>query len=221
MLLAVAGVVTLGLVAAVVLWGLRGGDDAAPAASPSPSAVATPLAEVDTSTISLVRGSFCADVDPAAVLGAVGADSDDQARARTWANGQRARLEPGLSDVSHEYGCSWRTASSQTARAWVFAPPVTLDEARDLVAAAPRREGCSLLADAPSFGTPSVAVQCRGVGELTRTFTGLFGDAWLTCQVGAPVPTGGADGPEAAEAAQTLATRASTWCPAVLAAAGS
>jgi hypothetical protein len=96
------------------------------------------------------------------------------------------------------------------ARAWVFAPPVTPDEARALAAAAARERGCRALPDAPAFGSPTAAIACTGGGDQRVSFRGLFGDAWLACSLSAPTSERDQD---------ALADRAGRWCVAVARAA--
>ena len=78
---------------------------------------------------------------------------------------------------------SSRAADGTTARAWVFAPPVTQKRARALAGGASRGAGCRVAEDAPSFGAPSVAVTCETPQRTTTSFHGLFGDAWLSCSL--------------------------------------
>lgn len=137
----------------------------------------TPLADFATDEVVVARDSFCARVAPAAVEDVLGgaADSADE-----WANGERASVAPDVTDVVHEYGCRWRAADGTTVSGWVFAPPVTPERAAGLRRAATQADGCRAVADAPAYGSRSVAVRC---GD-TTSFHGLFGDAWLSCSAG-------------------------------------
>ncbi|MBI2243920.1 MAG: hypothetical protein HYU55_08245 [Nocardioides sp.] len=168
---------------------------------------AAPLAELATDTMTVAREDFCARVAPAAVEEALRAAPADE---HAWANGERAALAPGLTDVAHEYGCRW-SADGTTVRAWVFAPPVTAGQAEDLRRAATRPEGCDPVAGAPRFGSRGVAVRCSGGAGGVTAFHGLFGDAWLSCSV----ETSGAEPAPPGEALD----RASGWCATVLQAA--
>ena len=115
-----------------------------------------------------------------------------------------------MQDVAHEFGCTWRRTDGSTARAWVFTPPVTAGRARALARTTASTPGCSEVADAPAFGRPSAAVVCRADGTLEASYRGLFGDAWLSCALAAPVsPADRAD----------LVDRAGRWCVAVATAA--
>ncbi len=162
--------------------GCSGGGDGSPAAAPS-TVPPTPLASFDTTVLTVARADFCARVAPAAVEDALGGAA---ASSRSWANGDRAKLADGVTDVAHEFGCRWRAADGTTATAWVFAPPVTREQAGRLARAA-TGDGCRPVPDAPRFGAPSVAVRCP---DGTTAYHGLFGDAWLSCAVSA---RGGAD----------------------------
>lgn len=177
-------VVVVALVAGAVLAVAHltaGGDDAPVARRPAPSATQTALADLDTASLVVARTDFCARVAPAAAETALGSAPD---ATDTWHNGDRAAVAPGVRDVVHEFGCSWRVAGA-SATAWVFAPPVSGSEAARLARAAAGAKGCQPLPGAPAFGTHSVAVRCGGTSP-TTTFHGLFGDAWLSCAVSGP-----------------------------------
>jgi hypothetical protein len=92
----------------------------------------------------------------------------------------------------------------------VFAPPITVVQARNLAAAARTAPGCGVLPGAPAFGRPSTGAVCRADGTLEASYRGLFGDAWLACSLA--VPAAGADPKE-------LADRAGRWCVTVAEAA--
>jgi hypothetical protein len=167
-----------------------------PAARPP----ATPLASIDTTTVGVRRAAFC-DAVPAAEVHAAVPHSSPTAAA--WSNGD---LLSGTRDVAHEFGCSWTAASGPVVSAWVFAPPVTVQRGQDLVASARAQRGCSPLPGAAAFGSPSVALTCTAGGTTTVSYRGLFGDAWLVCQVSGSPATG----------AGGVADR---WCASVLRAA--
>jgi hypothetical protein len=179
-----------------------------PSPSPQPAPrhrpaqpLATRLASVDTTTAVVRRGAFC-DAVPA---GDVRAAVDDAApRLTAWSNGD---LLPGSKDVAHEFGCSWAAASGAVAAGWVFAPPVPVQRAQELVASARSQRGCTPLAGAAAFGAPSLALKCVSGGRTTVSYRGLFGDAWLVCQF---TGSGTADPADVAD----------RWCASVLAAAG-
>jgi hypothetical protein len=170
---------------ALALAGATGAcDDGAPAPAPSaaPSPSSTPLADFTTTGLAVTRGDFCSRVAPAAVEQALGGKP---ARSSGYGNGDRVALA-----------------------AWVFAPPVTPRWAAELRAAAEKADGCRPVAGAPRFGARSVAVRCREDGRVTTTFHGLFGDAWLSCSLGA-----------GSGAASELLDRTGRWCVTVAQAA--
>lgn len=160
----------------------------------------TDLADFDTAAAVVQRAPFCELVPEEAVTAALGA----KAERTTYANGEESDLLPG-GDVAHEYGCAFSTGTTTAgdARAWVFAPPVTVARAEDLAATEPVK-GCRVEATAPAYGTPSVAQVCAAGSLRTASFRGLFGDAWLSCSLTLPE----AD-------AEDLLTRAGRWCVAV------
>lgn len=164
----------------------------------------TPLEEVDTTTITVVRAGFCAGVDPREVNAALGAEPDDE---RGYGNGDEVTLDDGVTDVSHEFGCVWSLADGTEARAWVFAPPVDRDRARRLAREASKAEGCRAV-DGPAYGDPTVALLCTDGSLSAASYRGLFGDAWLTCELVAP--DDGAEG---------VVERTGAWCVAVARAA--
>ncbi|MCW2794489.1 MAG: hypothetical protein JWO76_3587 [Nocardioides sp.] len=194
-------VLTLGLGG---LAGCQGDPPHEPATVPSASS--TPLASVDTNALTVPRADFCGLVAPAQAREALGAEV---ASSTSYANGDPARLAPGVRDVAHEFGCTWTAADGAVARAWVFAPPVTRARANAL-----RRDelrpGCTR-AKGPAYGAPSVATRCSGHGrEGTELgYFGLFGDAWLSCTLTLPPGADWRGQPE----------RADRWCAAVLLAA--
>ena len=196
------------VVAVVCLVGIsscEGDDGHAPATVPSETS--TPLTELSTDTLVVRRESFCSAVDADRVEEALGGPPDASS---AYDNGEPARLTTEVRDVVHEFGCAWRRADGVEARAWVFAPPVTLDRARAVARDADAARGCSAVPEAPAFGRPSAAVVCRVDAALEASYRGLFGDAWLSCSL--TVPGAGADQAE-------LMDRSGRWCAAVAIAA--
>jgi hypothetical protein len=181
------------------LLGACTGDDE-PAAEADPSAPSTPLASYAADTVVLDRGPFCEDIPAAAVEEALGGTATDST---TYGNGERARLTDDVRDVSHEFGCTFRAEDGTTARAWLFAPPVTPARARDLVKDARSGQGCRPEPQDPGFGQKSVAVVCEADGETTASYRGLFGDAWLSCSLA--VATGSVQD-------SALLDRTGRWC---------
>ena len=166
---------------------------------------ATPLAAFDTSGLTVPRADFCDRVPPADAQRALGAEV---ARSTSYGNGEPAALGRGVRDISHEFGCTWTAADGTHARAWVFAPPITLARARQLTSAA-TGSGCRAVPGAPPFGSPTTAVRCRDAGRQRVVFSGLFGDAWLSCEleIGRGAPAAG------------LVGRTGQWCVGVARAA--
>ncbi|MET0525567.1 MAG: hypothetical protein ABWZ91_12250 [Nocardioides sp.] len=190
---------TAALAAVTFLLGACTGEGE-PAAEADPSAPSTPLASYAADTVVLDRGPFCEDIPAAAVEEALGGAATDTT---AYGNGERARLTDDVRDVSHEFGCTFRSEDGTTARAWLFAPPVTPARARDLVRQARTAAGCQPQPNDPGFGQRSVAVVCDADGETTASYHGLFGDAWLSCSLA--VPTGSVDEP-------ALLDRTGRWC---------
>ncbi len=202
------------IVLAVVVTALatRGGGDAtsgapreattSPEASPEPTS--TPLADLDTTVLTVQRAAFCDLVDPAAVESALGGEPAD---VRSYGNGESVLIASGIKDISHEFGCRWKRGRA-VLRGWVFAPPVTPADARLLRTEARRADDCVVRRAAPAFGAPTLARTCSaGKGSTEASFRGLFGDAWLACSLtrtGAPA---------------AVLDRAGEWCAAVARAA--
>lgn len=205
-------VLAVTLTVAPVTVGVLVSDTEEPAAAPPPY-TGTPLADVDTTTIAVARAPFCDRIVGDAVTAALpsptgsdtGSDTGSAPAADSWTNGDELRVD-GRRDVVHEYGCRFAAAPAR-AEAWVFAPPVTRERARQLARRAVAGS-CRRVTDAASYGAPSVAAFCPGK-QPSITFQGLFGDAWLTCRLTA------ADGPTE----QDLLDRAGRWCVAVARAA--
>ncbi|WP_344006812.1 hypothetical protein [Nocardioides lentus] len=189
-----------------------------PQTSPTPSASPTPtsLAEVDVGALPVVRTAFCDAVEADAVEAALGGPVAETAH---YADGERARLTGDVRDVAHENGCTFLGADGVRARTWLFVPPVTPAEARELVAAAERTEGCAPRPDAPAYGEPSTALLCgaegggaegggtEGGGPVEATYRGLIGDAWLSCSLREPREVY-----EAGGGREGLLARTDAWC---------
>ena len=203
--LAVAAIALTGL---VVLAGVLvlGGDPSPSADEPDALAISPTitLADLDPASLAVRRDAFCAEVPPESVVAALGAEPEGE---RAHAPGDRVELAKGLRDVAHEHGCSW-TAGDAAARAWVFAPPVSPDQARAVARSARETDGCTPLPDTPSYGVASVGLACRTDRGLEVSWRGLFGDAWLTCTLR------DRDLPR-----EELVDRADTWCATVASAA--
>jgi hypothetical protein len=204
-LVAVALAATVAGVSGTALEGCTAGSDSGPsppttAAATEATEAGTPLADLDTTTLAVRRAPFCDQVDPAAVSRALGREPG---HASAYRSGQRTRISPGLTDVIHEYGCTW-TAGTAQARAWVFAPPITRKRAAGLARDARTSATCGRELDGVVFGRPFAACVARGEHGTEVRFQGLFGDAWLTCALSLP---GGEQ--------HDLVDRAGRWCAAV------
>lgn len=170
-----------------------------PATGPTPTDDAAALAG-----LVVRRAGFCPAVSDATAADALG---DEVASTDSYDSGQRARLTGDVRDVAHEFGCTWRSRKA-TARAWVFAPPVSRDRGRALVRTAEQADGCTRV-PSPAYGAPGVALRCERGTRTEASYRGLFGDAWLTCTL---LTTADNDAAE-------LTARAGSWCAAVALAA--
>jgi hypothetical protein len=199
--LLVAGVVTAVVVGGGVL--ARGGDsdEQTPAKQ---SFTTTPLSKYDATGVVVTRGKFCDAIDGRQVAAALGGAPADSS---SWENGDTIDVGNGVEDVAHEFGCGYTAADGTIARAWVFAPPVDPEQAQRLVKSAAKGPGCEVGAG-PSFGTPRLALRCTKDGVARASYRGLFGDAWLVCEVVRP-----------AAADWDVVDRAGRWCVGVLQAA--
>lgn len=170
--------------------------DGPKAAAPSP----TPISDLDTAGMKVPRIEFCPLVPAKAVTAALGG----KVTARTtYGNGEEQEL-PGVGrDVVHELGCSWTGADGTTARAWVFASPVTPGFARTVVAAQRAASGCRI-EPGSGFGEPASTQVCQLTDGRRRVRdSGLFGQTWLTCELTAAVAAG---------EQPTLGARTDQWC---------
>lgn len=193
----------LGTVCALVALTGCSGRSAPDPPDEAPTAASTPLADYDTTGLTLARGGFCERVSESAITAALGAGADGTG---SWEPGRRL---PGSRDISNEFGCSW-TAGSVTVRAWVFAPPITRVRAADFAdELVPRR--CEVLEGAPLLGEPGVAQRCdRAAGATLTGYYGLIADAWVGCEI----DRGRSSGASAAEPEESV--RVGEWCVAVL-----
>lgn len=178
--------------------GCSGADSPAAAPSPRTATVAT-----DLTALVVPRAPFCDSV-PDVLLRSVVPSTPDPT---VWGNGDPVGGVEGA-DVAHEYGCTW-AGGTTTLSAWVQAPPVTAEQAAALAAGAVSRT-CAVGTGAEAFGLSPVAVTCTGDDPAVGTvrWSGLFQDAWLTCEVTAPT-------------AQDPAALAAAACPALVTAAAS
>ena len=202
--LLVAGVVTAVVVGGGVLALGSADDDEAPPANESFET--TPLTEYDATGVSVARAAFCDDLDERQVAAALGGEPADSS---SWENGDPVDVGNGTEDVAHEFGCRYNGADGTIVQAWVFAPPVDAAGGQRLVKAAGKAAGCEAGAG-PAFGAPTLALTCTKDGIVRASYRGLFGDAWLVCEVARP-----------AVATWDVVDRAGRWCVGVLEASDS
>ena len=192
------GPVRAALLAAVLLasgtacTGEAGGSGAAD----GPVAEPTPITEFDADAAALTRGDFCDRIPEEAVTAAVG----EVATTDHYGNGEREPITDAVTDVAHEFNCTFVGESGAVARAWVFVPRVTRAQARSLVADVKKAKGCRVV-DGKSFGTPGTGSVCTTPEGTEAAYRGLFTDAWFSCSVTAK----DLDEP-------TLLDQAGLWC---------
>jgi hypothetical protein len=201
-LLALVAVVAAAVtVVALVAWPDSAGTSSPSSAgspSPSPSRGDAPI---DVSDLPIGRDLACATLDDDAVATALGGVVTAR---ESYTDGDRVEVAPGVTDVAHETSCSFATGEAE-ARVWVFTAPVSTATARDLVRDRRRERGCTFPDLPTGFGTPGVISVCTGSDpdrSVSATFSGLFGDAWVSCrlsQQGAPIP-------------DAVLERADRWC---------
>jgi hypothetical protein len=213
--LLVAGALTAAVVGGgVAVAGGANHDDRPPPPREKPFST-TALADVDTTTARVARAPFCSAIDDRQVDAALGAAPDPV----QWVNGDRLDLGgtgAGSTDVVHEFGCSYAAPDGGTARAWVFAPPVAAAQAQQLVRSAAKAPGCQV-GSGPAFGSPTLALTCTEDGTTRVSYRGLFGDAWLVCEV--ELPAGSAAAVDPVDPVDPVDT-AGRWCVGVLQAVG-
>lgn len=144
-----------------------------------PTVVKTPIGKLDTASTIIPRKAFCEKVPMKAVEAALTAPVDN---AKEWTNGSQGTT----GDVAQEFGCEWKSADGFAARAWVYARPVTKQYAGEVIAKTSTKALCRSPRP-PKFGVPSQVQVCQlGGGVLRVRHAGLFGDAFLTCELSEP-----------------------------------
>lgn len=164
---------------------------------PATATTATPLSELDLTGVVAERAPFCDALDPESVATVLGGQPE---LTDSYSSGEVAQLGPGLRDVANEHSCLFERGS-RSARAWLFAQPVTPAQARTMVEGRGSDRACEAAGEL-SFGDPGLVQSCEPEGRRRVTAVGLFGDGWLTCQTTAP---GSADATELLEQTQR-------WC---------
>lgn len=187
-----------------VLAFLPSEERAAPEEPATTSRSPSPTASADLSGLPIARSLSCESLDDAEVATALGG----QVGVRdSYGNGDRVELAPGVTDISHEYSCTFRSGDAEAA-VWVFAAPVGTPDARRLVTEARRERGCEAVEGATQFGDPGLTTVCAarrgptGDQEVAVSRRGLFGDAWLSCRLSV------ADG----SSPESVLTRGERWC---------
>ena len=180
---------------ALLLAGCAQEERAAPEPAP------TPIGDLNTATMQLPRIEFCSLVEDSAIADALGGNEVSEA---AYGNGDEVELAGVGRQVVHELGCSWTGEDGASARAWVFARPVSTEFAQTVVATGHTTKGCRTVSG-PEFGTPSSTQVCDLPTVRSRVrHAGLFGQTWLTCEL------------EATDRqADALRSRADQWCVAV------
>lgn len=161
----------------------------------------TPIGQLKAGDMVIPRIEFCDLIPEKAIEETLDGDVD---KVEEWGNGDEAAPtnRDGQKDVAHEFGCSWRSADGVTARAWVFARPVNREFARQVAGQTSKKSGCRIPKNRPDFGSPTQLQVCDLGGGITRArHSGLFGDAWLSCEVEAPETEPG-----------LVRKRAGAWC---------
>jgi hypothetical protein len=206
LLLALVAVLALGVTAVALVVGPSAqapdSPEAAgsPSPSPSPSAPSAPgtRSPLDLSKLPVARTLTCGAVDDAALATALGGAPTEE---RSYVSGERVRIAPGVTDTAHEDLCGFESANAE-ARVWVFAASVGTPQARRVVRDVRDTPRCTFPADATGFGTPTLTSVCTRDDAVVTTLRGLFGDAWLSCELAVSGPAG----------ADAVRTRADRWC---------
>jgi hypothetical protein len=207
-------VLALVLTAVAVYVGLRAaGPDQTTAPTSRPTATATPLTSVDLSGLPVERRSLCGRIDQGDVERAL---RGPVVETDHYGSGDRASLTTRVRDVSHEFDCTYRADTGAEARVWVFAEPVSRGVARGIARDVRRAPGCRPVTGGPAYGAPTVSTSCRVGTPPGRAVAlrGLFGDAWLSCEVSTPSAASAGDPRRETE------RRAQRWCVSVATSVG-
>ncbi len=203
LLLALVAVTGAAVTTAALLFGPSAGEPPAENSGPSPSP-GTSKRPLDLSNLPVARSLACESLHDRELVDALGDEVVDRV---DYTSGDTIEIAPGVTDVAHEDGCIYSAVGAE-ARVWVFAAPVGTPEARRLVREARGVRGCTFPGDGTGFGTPGLTSVCRVrplEGEpaaVAATLRGLFGDAWLSCQISGP----------SSEDPDAVRQRADQWC---------
>jgi hypothetical protein len=195
------------MLSALLVTGCTGDDPA------EPTPTTTPLAAVDLTGVAVPRSTLCEAIDEESVVAVLGGEPE---RADTWSPGDPVQLPSGSTDVAHEHGCSF-ARGAVVARAWVFAQPVAAAPARAWLRELRSGPGCEPTGPL-EFGSPGAAVSCVAGRSTTVRMAGLFGDAYLSCEVARR--TGRAARDASPERTAGTAEQAQRWCANVALASG-
>lgn len=198
LLLALVAVAAIGVTTLALVFAPAAETPRTPAATPSPSQATSTRAPLDLSNLPVARTLVCDAVDDSALVTALDGPPAD---ATSYVSGDRVEIAPGVTDTAHEDLCGFETADAE-AKVWVFAAPVSTPQARRIVRDVRTAPRCSYPADATGFGTPGLTSVCTRGDIVTTTLRGLFGDAWLSCELAVSGPAG----PDA------VRSRAERWC---------
>jgi hypothetical protein len=207
LLLAVVAVVALVVTAAALVLGPT--DDAPDhpvAATPGPSPTPSARASLDLGNLPVARTLACGTLEGPDLTMALGGTTTGRT---SYVSGDRVELAPGVTDTAHEDLCGFESARAE-AKVWVFAAPVSTTQARRLVRDARGTPRCAFPKAATGFGSPGVTSVCTRGDRQVATLRGLFGDAWLSCELGLTGSPG----------ADVVRVRAERWCAQVAVALG-
>ncbi|MDF1602918.1 hypothetical protein [Nocardioides sp. YIM 152315] len=174
-----------------------GDDTGEPTTSADTTASETPTpSESASAAPTSARTDFCAHIPRAAIEEAIlGKSIYDE----VWNAGDKFEVVGGAHQEGAEFGCAWTAKDGTSVTAWLFASPVSADEAATLVQQA--RDGCARR-KVPTPGDPAVTVQCINDDDTVTRTQALYGDAWLSCSLQTP-------------GILTRLSRAADWCAAV------
>ncbi len=170
--------VATSLAAVLLLTAVTGCSDDSDDPDPDRKVRLTPITKFDATSVQLLRQEFCDRIPEDAIAAAVG----DVDTVDAYSNGEAHQITNKVNDVAHEYSCTWVGDRGDVARAWVFGPRITIEQANELTEGAKQQRGCEEI-DSHDFGTPSAGVLCTIRGGREASYRGLFVDTWLACSL--------------------------------------